>query len=362
MTLYTGWTRTAVARKTATAYGYQTSTARTNQTATANAVGTAGVKTMTALPPTQTAMAATLTALATYLPTPTPTTTMTLTVTATPTATLTPGPIAFSVGSTAPYGLRSMNFDGSNLQTMLGDGLVCDWVPGGMKLIIEKGSPSQLYSINRDGSNPVTLSNQPPGDDNSQAAVSPDGQWIVFSSGSMGSRQLYLLQMVDPFNLTLLTMPGENYAPDWTPASMGNKIVFVSTAGGTADIYTLDLGLTLPPVGPYSPSSLPGNTTSEEDTPHYSPDGANLAYARYDGSKWEVCASNATDLSASICTTSSTLYTVRPEPEISADGLRIIFISDYVTTANIWTVNFDGSGFSEITYSNDPLRRPNWAP
>jgi TolB protein len=70
--------------------------------------------------------------------------------------------------------------------------------------------------------------------------VSPDGQWVVFSSQVEASREgeIYLMR-IDGTDLTRLTNTvALNYAPSWSPD--GSKIVFVSDRDGNENIFTMN--------------------------------------------------------------------------------------------------------------------------
>ena len=107
------------------------------------------------------------------------------------------------------------------------------------------------------------------------AALSPDGRWVVFTSERRGNPDLYALELDSGAQARLLIDSAAMedqvaFSPD------GRSIAFVSTASGNADIYVL-------PFNPETPQSLAAatNVTNHpggDFRPDFSPDGARIAF------------------------------------------------------------------------------------
>ena len=107
------------------------------------------------------------------------------------------------------------------------------------------------------------------------AALSPDGRWVVFTSERRGNPDLYALELDGGAQARLLIdSPAMEDQVAFSPD--GRSIAFVSTASGNADIYVL-------PFNPETPQSLAAatNVTNHpggDFRPDFSPDGARIAF------------------------------------------------------------------------------------
>jgi Tol biopolymer transport system component len=123
------------------------------------------------------------------------------------------------------------------------------------------------------GSAPRRLTDHPGLD--YDAALSPDGRWVVFTSERRGNPDLYALEIqggTEPRLLIDSTAMEDQvaFSPD------GRSIAFVSTASGNADIYVL-------PFVPERTQELAAamNVTNHpggDFRPDFSPDGARIAF------------------------------------------------------------------------------------
>lgn len=132
-----------------------------------------------------------------------------------------------------------------------------------------------IYLIEGPGREPERVTDHPALDYN--AAFSPDGRWLVFTSDRGGNTDLYALDLEeggDPVRLT--HHPAMDDAADISPD--GKRIAFVSTRDGNADIFTM----------PFAPGEARAEDGAENLTrrpggdfnPVFSPDGAKIAWTR----------------------------------------------------------------------------------
>ena len=131
-----------------------------------------------------------------------------------------------------------------------------------------------LYLFEEPGAVPRRLTTHPSLDYN--AAFSPDGRWVVFTSDRHGTADLFALDLdrsAAPIRLTSTNAMEDAaaFSPD------GKTLAFVSTADGSADIWVM-------PFAPDDPDPAAGatNLTHNERgdfNPAFSPDGEWIAFS-----------------------------------------------------------------------------------
>ena len=130
-----------------------------------------------------------------------------------------------------------------------------------------------VYYFANAGAAPRRLTDHPGLD--YDAAISPDGRWVVFTSERRGTPDLYVVEIDGGSEPRLLIdSPAMEDQVAFSPD--GNSIAFVSTASGNADIYVL-------PFEPRASQDLARavNVTNHpggDFRPDFSPDGARIAF------------------------------------------------------------------------------------
>jgi Tol biopolymer transport system component len=128
-------------------------------------------------------------------------------------------------------------------------------------------SNTDIFVAASDGSNARPLGPDPALDYN--AAFSPDGRWIVFTSHRAGSADLYRIRP-DGTGLERLTDdPAFDDQAAFSPD--GRRLAFVSTRRGQADIWTLDLES--------RETQLVIGDPAGDFRPAWSPDGGSIAFS-----------------------------------------------------------------------------------
>ncbi len=108
------------------------------------------------------------------------------------------------------------------------------------------------------------------------AALSPDGRWVVFTSERRGNPDLYVMELQGGAQPRLLIdSPAMEDQAAFSPD--GASLAFVSTQSGNADIYVL-------PFRPDTTQSMAAATNLTNDPggdfrPDFSPDGSLLAFS-----------------------------------------------------------------------------------
>lgn len=134
-----------------------------------------------------------------------------------------------------------------------------------------------IWLFDEPGGGPVRLTDHPALDYN--AAFSPDGRWVVFTSERSGRPDLYALELDGEGEPVRLTQ-GDAMDDAATFSPDGTRLAFVSTRDGNADIFVM----------PFAP----GDATADERAmnvtrraggdfnPVFSPDGRSIAFSRQD--------------------------------------------------------------------------------
>jgi Tol biopolymer transport system component len=147
--------------------------------------------------------------------------------------------------------------------------------PSGERIVYSSLRPGNwdVFYFATPGGTPRRITDHPGLD--YDAALSPDGRWVVFTSERRGNPDLYALELEGGGEPRLLidssAMEDQAaFSPD------GNSIAFVSTESGNADIYVL----------PFAPETTQGlaaavNVTNDpggDFRPDFSPDGSRIAF------------------------------------------------------------------------------------
>ncbi|MGD0004537.1 MAG: hypothetical protein ABSE06_09950, partial [Anaerolineaceae bacterium] len=165
-----------------------------------------------------------------------------------------------------------------------------NWLPGGKGLIFE-GSVSdhrKLYTLQLPGGAPTLVAGQnsqllnenPPvnNKDNIQPAISPNGDWIAFSSFPVDDRIHHHLFIMSSDGKVLYQVTqgiyNEEFQPSWSPD--GKKIIFISVEYGYySQIFTLDVSWLDDRETSHTPEDIPATplvamtSVNIETPPHY---------------------------------------------------------------------------------------------
>ena len=77
-----------------------------------------------------------------------------------------------------------------------------------------------IYTIDVDGSNRVQLTENQ--GDNEAPSWSPDGSLIAFNSTREGRSKIYIMTSFGTDQRRLISMPGEQTNPKWSPSVISN--------------------------------------------------------------------------------------------------------------------------------------------
>ncbi len=138
------------------------------------------------------------------------------------------------------------------------------------RIAFNSGNPSEIYTINADGSGLTRLTDNSAGD--WLPDWSPDGRKIAFASNRDGGNEIYAMN-ADGSGVARLTNTsgGGSGSPSWSPD--GRKIAFVSDRNGSSEIYVMDAD--------GSNIARVTNNSINEGKPSWSRDGRRLTFDAY---------------------------------------------------------------------------------
>ncbi|MBX3020691.1 MAG: PD40 domain-containing protein [Bdellovibrionales bacterium] len=141
-------------------------------------------------------------------------------------------------------------------------------------LTLSKDGSADLFRATADGQTVTPLTKGPNRAMNVEAAISPDGKQVAFSSDRSGRPMIYLMN-ADGSNVRRLTLAGKyNASPAWSPD--GKTLAFAGQDKGHFDIFTMNTdGSNLKRL---TDATKPNGKPANNESPSWSPDGRNIVF------------------------------------------------------------------------------------
>ncbi len=284
--------------------------------------------------------------------------------------------IVFQSNRAGNFDIYTMNADGSgssNLTNHVANDGYPAWSPDGrVAFQSDRTGMWDIWLMDANGAGLINWSNNAASYDG-RPVWSPDGTRMAFQSNRGGPMDIYVANAdgSGPRNLTgQYGSTPEDVNPSWSPD--GSKLVFQSNISGNWDIWMMnaDDGSGLVPLTNHSaddrnPEWWPVDTTlptrlPERESPsvRWSPTGR-VVYTADAGGNMDIFVMNANG-------TGRTNLTNTPEddylPRWSPDGSQIAFTAQRSGNIDIYVMNADGSGIRQLTSDPAPDTNPDWSP
>jgi Tol biopolymer transport system component len=222
-------------------------------------------------------------------------------------------------------------------------------VPGTEGTIVfdsNRDGNTEIYSMNPDGSVQTRLTTNPAND--SQPAVSPEGNRIAFSSTRDGNFEIYVMALDGSGQTRLTNNAAVDFNPTWSPN--GDQIAFQTNRDGNNEIYKMNAD--------GSGQTNLTNNPSSDARPGWSPDGTKIVFVSQRDGNAEIYSMNPDGSGQTRLTNNAA---VDAHPAWLSDGARIAWVRPGGGASDIFRMNRDGGGETQLTTTannSDPAGSP----
>lgn len=181
----------------------------------------------------------------------------------------------------------------------------------------------------------------------------PDGLSIIYSSDLHGNNEIFTLDLASKNSTRLTNNTYNDVSPAWSPN--GHDLAFVSQRNSATnfDIYIMSKEGS-------ETRMLPDNTANSTAYPRWSPDGSKIVFTTMTGdSSADIYTINADGSNLTNLTNNDFLDV---QPCWSPDGSKIAFASDRDGDAEIYIMDLNTQKVTRITSSELNDYDPDWSP
>jgi len=234
---------------------------------------------------------------------------------------------------------------------------VCDYSSGPYQC--------DIWTMESDGSNPVNITNTPEVSEYFPV-WSPDGLRIAFSRGEDYLHDLWVMAEDGSNQVNITNDPGWVFGPTWSPGA--TQLAFVKNIPG--DNITAQFDIFIHDLDTGEQRNLT-HSDFDELEPAWSPDGGLIAFSAvrltWDGfGAWEIVTVDPTGANEQILTAPDGRHFEDRAPAWSPDGTKLVFMSQHNDPCcqpwDIWAMNRDGSGLTNLTQHPSDDMFPSWSP
>jgi TolB protein len=210
----------------------------------------------------------------------------------------------------------------------------------------------EIYTMNRDGSNVVRLTNNIAID--MSPSFSPDGTRIAFISSRSGRNLSVFTMKTDGTDVVQVTdNPGADATPCWSPDSL--FILFVSSfenTDGTNRLYLIGANRS-------NQHRLTGDAVDEGD-PDWNPVTNRIVYQRSDAASGSQIYRVNADGTVPVRLTDGLVEHEGWHATWSPDGMNVVFVSSRDGEPQLYTMSSDGTGVTRLTQTTSVDGQPAW--
>jgi serine/threonine-protein kinase len=263
-----------------------------------------------------------------------------------------PGAFAYASERDGDFDIYAMAVDGTG-KVRLTDHPATDggprFSPDGTKIAFysNRDGDYDLYLMNADGTDVTRLTDDTV--DEGRPSFSPDGAELVFAAGSGAETELWTLNADGSSLMQLTDNDTEDLQPTWSPD--GTAVAFSRWDGSDYELWAIDLASR-------RETQLTDNT-GNDGAPAWSPDGSTIVFGsnREDDNYdiWQVAADGSSPARLATASKEDAL------PAFVADGSRVVFDSDRDGDFEIFVMNADGSGQTQLTDDLTPDFEPDFS-
>ena len=214
------------------------------------------------------------------------------------------------------------------------------WAPVPAKVAWEsyRGGNSEVYVANRDGTNPMNVSNHAA--DDYAPSLSADGSKVAWYSDrdGNGNSEVYVANTDGTGVVNISNDPAYDYAPSLS--ADGSKVAWDSLRLGNAEVYVANTDGT-------DPKNVSQHSATDE-LASLSADGSKVAWESFRDGNWEVYVAN-TDGSGLVNVSADA--GVDTGPSLSADGSKVAWCSPRTGKDEVYVAKADGTG-TPVNVSN----------
>ena len=220
--------------------------------------------------------------------------------------------------------------------------------------VSDRDGNSEIYMMDYDGANQTRLTFNKVND--ISPVWSPDGKMIAATSYQNLTAGLYILQIYEGRRIAVASRGG-NFSPCWSPD--GKKLAFMSTMDGNAEIYVADIDDDALKRGAFRIKRLTFNQGTDT-APSWSPTGRQLTFVSDRGGTAQIYTMDAEG--SNVVRVSFGGSTHHDSPAWSPAGDRIVYVARVDNIFDLYVLDLRSQQISKLTESKAMNESPSWSP